>query len=117
MKKDRFISSVLLVLGLYLIVSLSRNIFSLIKKGEEIKRESLKVEKLRAENEELKGQLEYASSPEFIEKEAREKLGLAKEGEQVVVLPENVEEIVLDKEKDKGKEELPNWKRWYRLFF
>lgn len=116
MKKDRLISGFLLILGLYLIVSLSRNIFSLIKKGEEIKRETLKVEKLRQENQELKSQLEYVSSPSFIEKEAREKLGLAKEGEQVVVLPENVEEIVLPKEEEKP-EELPNWKKWLKLFF
>lgn len=119
MKKNRFISGILLVLGLYLIVSLTRNIFSLVKKGEEIKEQNLKLEKLRQKNLELKAELEYVKSSEFVERQARDKLGMAKEGEQVVVLPKNVEEIVLDKEKDKdkGEEELPNWKRWYRLFF
>jgi len=116
MKKNRFISSVLLLLGLYLIVSLSRNIFTLIKKGEEIKKQNLKLESLRQENIDLKTELEYVSSPEFIEKEARDKLGMAEEGEQVVVLPKNVEEIVLPRQEEKP-EELPNWKKWYRLFF
>ena len=116
MRGNRLISTFLLILGLYLIVSLSRNIFSLIKKGEEIKEESLKVEKLKAENAKLKEQLEYTTSSEFIEKEARDKLGLAKEGEQVVILPENVEKLVLSSEEEK-EEELPNWKKWYRLFF
>lgn len=117
MKRNRFISASLLILGLYLIVSLSRNILSLIKKGEEIKRENLKLERLRQENIELKKGLEYVSSSEFIEKEAREKLGMGREGEQVVILPENVEEIVLRQAQDEKEEELPNWKKWYRLFF
>lgn len=116
MRGNRLISGFLLLLGLYLIVSFSRNIFSLIKKGEEVRKENLKVEKLREENEELKKQLEDASSPEFIERQAREKLGLAKEGEQIVVLPGNVEALVLPKEEEKP-EELPNFKKWYKLFF
>lgn len=116
MKKSKFVSFALFFLGLYLIVSLSRNIFTFIKKGEEIKRQNLKLEELKQENIELKKRLEYVSTPSFIEKEARDKLGLARVGEQVVVLPKNVEEIVFPKEEEKPKE-LPNWKKWYKFFF
>jgi len=41
---------------------------------------------------------------------------MAEEGEQVVVLPKNVEEIVLPRQEER-KEELPNWEKWYKLFF
>ncbi|MFZ5366071.1 MAG: FtsB family cell division protein [Patescibacteria group bacterium] len=114
--KDKLIPGILLIFGLYLIVSFSRDILSLLEKSKEQEKEQLKLEKLEIKNEELKKQLEYVKSQEFVEKQAREKLGLAREGEVVVILPENVGELVKPKE-EKKEEELPNWKRWLKLFF
>ena len=53
--------------------------------------ESLKkeIEDLEKDNQEFSRLIEYFNSSSFIEKEAREKLGLKKDGEKVVVVPEN----------------------------
>jgi len=116
--KSKIISGLLTLFGLYLIVSFSRSIFDLYQKSKEIEKERLKVEALKIKNEELKKQLEYVRSQEFLEKEAREKLGLVREGEVVVILPENFKEAIgndySQTEKDK---EVPNWEKWWKVFF
>lgn len=116
MVKSKLLSLFLFIFGLYLIVSLSRNLFSLIRKGGEIKKENLKLTSLEEENRQLKEQLEFSDSQEFIEREARDKLGMAKEGEQVLVLPSNLGKITLPQTEEK-ETEIPNWKKWWNLFF
>ena len=80
--------------------------------SEEMKK---RIEELRAKNEDLKKRLEYIESDEFVEKEAREKLNMAKEEETVVILPEKLE--IRDFESGSREENLPNWQQWLRLFF
>ena len=59
---------------------------------------------------------QHYQGEEFIEEQARNKLNLAKEGETIVILPPNVEELVGWREEN-GPEELPNWQKWRNLFF
>ena len=67
-------------------------IFSLVRQGIALKRikENLSVERqnlnqLKEENEKLQAEVESAqSNHEYIEKLARERLGLIKDGEQVI---------------------------------
>lgn len=68
---------------------------------------------LKEENEQLKSELEYKKSNDFAEEEIRNKLGLAKQNEAIVVLP--MEET---KESDvENRKSTPNWQKWWRLFF
>lgn len=72
----------------------------------------------RARLEEIKNGL---NSPEFIEKEARDKLGLAKPGEVVVVLPpedvlRRLAPINSEEEESVGEAGWPVWRQWVRLF-
>lgn len=116
--RNRAVTAILLIFGLYLIVSFSRDIFDLIQRSKEQEKEQLELEKLEIRQEELKKQLEYVKSSEFVEKQAREKLGLAREGEVVVILPENVEEIIRGNQSEiSAHQEIPNWKKWLKLFF
>ena len=85
--------------------------------GADRKHESVK--KLEEEQQALGKELEYALSDEFVEKEARDKLLMAKPGEVVVILPPYDEvtsssDLVFDEDR---KEELENWEKWVRLFF
>ena len=115
MRKE-IIPGLIIVFSLYLIVSLSKEIFDLVQKEKVIEQEQLKVEKLKVEAQVLREQLDYVQSEEFVEKEAREKLGLTKEGETIVILPEDFEEIVELSRKGIETEELPNWRKWLGLF-
>lgn len=117
MKSSRLVLTIIFIFGLYLIVSFGRDLWVLYQKTGEIAKSELKRENLRKENEILQKQFEYVKSSGFVEKEAREKLGLAREGETVIILPENLKEkieLLAPQEKEKS---LSNWEKWWRLFF
>lgn len=61
----------------------------------------------------LEQQLKYVDTNEYIEQTAREKLGMVKQGEHIVLAPPTVEE----EETTKTIEYIPNWKKWWNIFF
>jgi cell division protein FtsB len=102
-----------------LTASLARNVIRILKAGQRVEETEGRVEKLKEENEELKKRLEMIGSQEYIEKQLRDNLGLAKEGEIVIVLPDEETLRALAPRPQKEEEVLPdpNWKRWMNLFF
>jgi len=74
------------------------------------------------ENTELKAKLEEVQSPAFIERMARETLGMVKEGETVVLVPKTPhanlpagEGGANDQRREEGN--VPKWRQWWKLFF
>jgi len=67
----------------------------------------------KQENQRLKAALSYAQTPEFIEKEARDKLFMSKAGEQKVLIPQDSGSSSDSQNQDNE----PNWKKWWDLFF
>ena len=65
------------------------------------------------ENRKLKERLAEITSPEFVEREAREKLGYGKEGETLLVLPNQNSTQYSEKS---AQEEGPNWRKWWKLY-
>lgn len=66
----------------------------------------------KKQNQFLKERLYYVNTNEFIERQAREKLGMVKQGEHIVLAPpvqEKAKVIPVDTD--------PNWKKWWKLFF
>jgi len=59
----------------------------------------------------LQEELKKVQSQEYIEREAREKLGMSKAGEKVIIMPT----ITLDKPMRTHENE-QNWLKWWRLF-
>ncbi|MFC1727488.1 septum formation initiator family protein [Patescibacteria group bacterium] len=120
--KRKIISLVVILVGIGLIFSLSRSIWRLLKAGDRIRLAQQQAKDLEEESLELREKKEYYQSEIFVEGEARNKLNLSKEGETVVVLPENLEELV-EQEKYSGNssqlnpEALPSWQQWWHLFF
>lgn len=115
MRQTRLIKIIIIVVGIGLIISLSRNIFRLLKAGDQVKLAQQRLEELGKEHQELLEKKEYYQSEEFVEQEARNRLNLGKPGEMVVILPPNVGEtgeII-----SASTPELPNWQRWLKLFF
>ena len=64
----------------------------------------------------MKKKLIRIQSPEFIEEEIRNKLGFAKKGETVVVIPDEKLKSVLGASSS-AQIRLPNWLGWLRVFF
>lgn len=101
-----------------LCVSTIRNVGKIFSIKAEIEKKKIKVARIDEENKRIEMEIAKAQSPEFIERQVRDKLGLVKEGETVVVLPE-IEEVKklaprLDLEEDYLPD--PNWRKWLKLF-
>lgn len=115
--KARLLNFLVLIIGGLIIFNLATNIVRLWSKRGIIDKERQYLEVLKNRHAELKLQLKYVKSEEFLEKEARDKLGLGKPGEEVWVLPEviggvkNSEDI----EDVKGNEGVI-WRKWLELF-
>lgn len=81
--------------------------------SQNVQDEETRLQKLKLENEALKQELEYKKSQKFVEGQIRDKLGLAKEGEEVFSLPNQV-----NTDNNLGavnKKQVPNWKKWRNL--
>lgn len=112
----RIVSFLILIVGIGLIVNLSRDILRLLKAGDRVRQTQLQVEELEKRHLEFEELKKYYQSEEFIEEQARNKLNLVREGETIVILPPNVGELVGWEEKE-NPQEIPNWRKWFKLFF
>ncbi|MDP2837907.1 MAG: septum formation initiator family protein [Candidatus Moranbacteria bacterium] len=81
------------------------------------------ADKIRRENETLSEKISYFSSDNFREQEAKEKLGMKKVDEAVVVIqarPER-ETMAMEETPKRAAPEVtgfyPNYKRWWQVFF
>lgn len=83
-----------------------------------IEKTKVRLEKVNQENQKLTEQLQITESEEFVEKQMRDKLGLAKEGEIIIVLPEAeiVKKLAPTLPKDEEVKLKPNWQKWLELF-
>jgi cell division protein FtsB len=114
----KYLDILLLAFVAILIVSLGRNVLRISRVDRTIEEARERVDKLKEENEELKRKADEVQSQVYIEKQLRDELGLAKEGEIVLVLPEDkiLRKLAPDYEEDQERLPDPNWKKWLDLF-
>jgi cell division protein FtsB len=106
------------VLALFLLISTVRNIARVRAINSLVQDEKNKVEQMKAENAKLQAQIAQTQGEAFIEKQIRDKLGLAKAGEAVVILPDPSILKALAPQPPIEENSLPdpNWKKWLKLF-
>lgn len=116
--KNRLVRGAIIFLILMFSLSFIRNIGRVRKINEKIKEKEKRISQLKTENEEIKKRIEEASSQMHKEKEYRNSLGLIKEGEIVVVLPDKDVLISLAPDLPVVEEEelKPNWRLWLEAF-
>ena len=121
--RSHLIHLFLLIIGLYLVVSLSRSIFSLTLKTKAVDEARRKVDIELVENSKLAKELTQTQGQEFIERVARDKLNMSKKGETVVVVPQDLADnlasinATLSASFWNPPEIIPNWKKWLKLFW
>ena len=103
-----------MLVGVILAVNSAKRIHSFSQTSQKVQEAEDRLLELRKENEALKNELKYKESAEFAEKEIRDKLGLAKEGEAIVVIPQ---ESGKDDQESGGQDTRPKWQKWRDLFF
>ena len=104
------------ILVLILAYNLIRQINDAVHSSERLSAQAEAVYQLEAKNKELKNKLSDIQSPEFIEHQARNKLGLGKVGETIIIIPEEKLKQVLGVP-ESAQIRLPNWLGWWRVFF
>lgn len=104
----------ILLLGL----TLARNVAMAARIKAAISSEKNKVAKMQSDNQNLEEQILTTQTGVFMEREVRDKLGLAKPGEAIVVLPDDEALRKLAPPAPNQAETLPdpNWKKWLKLF-
>ncbi|MBX4187183.1 MAG: septum formation initiator family protein [Candidatus Doudnabacteria bacterium] len=80
----------------------------------EISKLENQMQKINKDNEQLSSLIQYLNTPEYQEKEARDKLNLIKDGEHVVVLPQNVSGSNVT---EIANSKVSNYKLWFNYFF
>ncbi|MAF14203.1 MAG: hypothetical protein CMI53_04935 [Parcubacteria group bacterium] len=124
--KSKWKVKLLLALAVIILVIVAINLSREISKGRQINKEITNLEKniddISQSNEELKQLIEYFNSNAYIEEKARTDLGLKKEGEQVVVVSDLVEDDILndsspDSKPPKVEMTESNLKKWWKYFF
>jgi cell division protein FtsB len=106
------------VLGLALILVVFMSVRLYVQKyqvDKEIKKLEEQASKIDSENQQLSELIKYLNTPEYMERQAREKLNLKKEGEQVVVLPSGMDDT--GEVAGVGAESETNPKKWYKYLF
>lgn len=106
------------VLVFLLLASTVRNIGRVGSINKAVQSEKDKVEKMKRENADLEAQIAQTQGSAFIEKQIRDKLGLARQGEAIVVLPDTeiLRKLAPQISVEKNSLPDPNWKKWVKLF-
>ena len=105
-----------IIISLVVINNLIHSISDLMNKKDLIVKAKQELVHEKKENEALKKKLQIAKNPDFVEKEARDRLFLAKPGENVVVIPSGVL-AASNSSKGSGVGKQTNWQKWWDLFF
>jgi cell division protein FtsB len=118
-KSGKIISYGLWLMIIILVISTVQNLTKVVRIKAEIEKERQKVEKMGQMNLDLERQLSEAQSVSFIEKQVRNRLGLVKDGETTVILPdeETVKKLAPQIKEEEDSLPDPNWKKWEKLFF
>ena len=107
---------VLMLLFLLLVVALGREGYFNYRTNQEIKRLQQQIDELQKNNSDAAEMEKYFQSQEFLEKEAKLKLNLVREGEKLIIVKQ--EENLPSGESAQNKtENISNIKKWWLYFF
>lgn len=115
--KKKLILIVLSIIILIFSYNIIGQIASALRAEERFQDTIESLHKLEVKNKELKTKLEEVKTAEFIERQARDNLGLVKEGETLVIIPQKVIDSVLGLTQKPEEIRLFNPLGWWKLFF
>jgi cell division protein FtsB len=110
---------VLIVCGVGVLGQLAYSSYSLWKKQDIAYERQEYLKTLEQDQITLKNSLSQSLGAGYIEQEARNKLGLAKPGETVVIMPDASAggSQISQPNLPQSVDTIPNWKKWWELFF
>lgn len=109
--KSILLLGIMLIL-LWVIKNIATSIISLRQNSHIVTTLKTQEEDAKRKKQFLQQKLYYVNTTEFIENEAREKLGMVKPGEHIVLAPP-----IASSEQRITADTSPLWLRWWKLFF
>ena len=100
-----------------ILINFSRNIYRLLKSQDRLKLAKKQLVAAQQKNQELKLKKHFFNTSEFLEKEARNKLFMAKKDEVVVILPEEFHHLPEEQSTVNCNLNQPAWRQWLELFW
>jgi len=110
----KVVNWVILIAGLVVAIRLVSKIFRLVNMGGRVIQEEKKLTETQNLNRQLKDQLAEVQTPQYMERQAREKLGYGKPGEIVLVIPD--QDQITNHKPQTTKSDAPNWVKWRKLY-
>ena len=112
-----YVRLAILIFGLFLCIGLLRSIVENFQRTDLVGERETVLQKEEQRNAELRNQLKAATSAAFIEQQARNKLGLVRQGDTVILIgpssqPQNSLGV-----NGSGETNLSRWQKWWSLFF
>jgi len=102
---------IVIIVSLGLCLSAARTIVDLWHRRDVIGLRQKDLTTITRENQKLEQRLKETQNSDYIERIARDKLGMVKDGETIILLPESG----VRSQAQAGT--IPHWKKWWRLFF
>ncbi len=99
--------------SLVLCVSAGGTIINLWARKGVVRERERELTGLQETNKRLQDSLTDIKGEDYVERVARDKLGMVREGEMMVILPDREPKA----QKSGSDEAGPNWKKWVRLFY
>lgn len=109
----RFLQTIAFVFLVFACLSISRSVWNSYEKLQSLSTSKEEIASLEKENQLLKEEIEYRKTPFYLEKSAREKLGLGRSSETVYL----VENKATGSATVDETASLPTWQKWLKLFF
>lgn len=106
-------------ISIFLLLSLIKNLSWVLAARKSVEEEKTRLAQLKKENEKLKREAQEVAGSSFIEQQLRDKLGMAKRGEIVLVLPDEdtLRKLAPDIPSEEDFLPDPIWKQWLHLFY
>lgn len=112
--RNRLINLVLLILFILLALNLFRSVKNFYLRRSMIKNAEDSLQEELNQNDNLKRELAKTQSETFVEKQARDKLNLVKEGEIIVILPTILPFV---EPSPTPIDTSSNFEKWWKVFF
>lgn len=104
----------IIIVSVVVSVNLIRSLFVLWSRRDIVEERGRVLQTVQKEHAQLVSKRAEVETPQFVEREAREKLGMGKEGETVILM--DVTDVAGMNKDDVPLME-PNWKQWWNLFY
>jgi cell division protein FtsB len=111
--QSRLARGVILVLSLLAAFGVVRSVVTIWQKRGIVEERVAVLKMEEAKRADLEAKLREATTSAFVERVAREKLGLVREGEKVVIM----DRTQSSQSATSKLEHIPTWKQWWQLFF